>query len=352
MSVRRAISHPAFALGAGVLALGACAALGAQSPRENLLSYLWSYWFWLGIPLGGAVLLLVHALTGGEWGERLRIPLVASTRTLPLFAVLVLPLVIGNDTLYGHVAADETLAYARQIYMGMPFVACRAVVYFGLLMLVSRAATARPTPGAAAAGVIVYAFVLLAATADWSTRLVPGWHSSAAGLIAATAQIGNAAAFAALYICVRDALGGGRGDIGLLLLTLVLAWAYVLFMEYLTVWTADLPAETAWYLPRTETTWRRLSLSLAIVHGVLPFALLLSPAVRRSARGVGAAAALLLVGGALDACWRILPSARRGGVVLHPSDALAFLGIGACWWAALRYTLHRDSHLDEAPAHG
>ena len=40
-------------------------------------------------------------------------------------------------------------------------------------------------------------------------------------------------------------------DLGNLLLMFVLAWSYLAFMQYLTIWIADLPAETAWYIPRT-----------------------------------------------------------------------------------------------------
>ena len=79
---------------AGLLALVACLLLGLHAPRTVLLSYLFAWLFWLAPALGSVGLLMVHALTGGDWGLALRPALLAGSRRLPLMALLLLPVLI------------------------------------------------------------------------------------------------------------------------------------------------------------------------------------------------------------------------------------------------------------------
>src|SRR5579863_6210532 len=69
-------------------------------PGQFFRSYLWSYVLFLGISLGCMVWLMVQYLTGGAWGVVIRRPAEAAARTLPLLALLFIPIVIGIPTLY------------------------------------------------------------------------------------------------------------------------------------------------------------------------------------------------------------------------------------------------------------
>ena len=77
------------------LGLGACAVGGILNPTQFFHSYLLAFMIWLALGLGSLALLMLHHLTGGVWGYVIRRVLEASTRTLPLMAVLYLPLVLG-----------------------------------------------------------------------------------------------------------------------------------------------------------------------------------------------------------------------------------------------------------------
>ena len=77
----------------GVLLLLLCLWRGLASPQQALLSYLFAFLFFTGLSLGSLAIVMVHVLTGGAWGVLLRPPLLAAARTLPLQAVLVLPIV-------------------------------------------------------------------------------------------------------------------------------------------------------------------------------------------------------------------------------------------------------------------
>ncbi len=77
------------------------AALGALvDPAQFFRSYLVAYLFWLGIALGSLALLMIQHVTGGALGRGHPPLLESATRTLPLLALLFLPLALGARHLY------------------------------------------------------------------------------------------------------------------------------------------------------------------------------------------------------------------------------------------------------------
>src|ERR1700682_1990695 len=77
-----------------------CIAGGLRDGGEFFRSYLVAFLFWIGITLGCLALLMVQHLTGGNWALVIRRILEAGSRTLPLMAIAVLPLLAGMKSLY------------------------------------------------------------------------------------------------------------------------------------------------------------------------------------------------------------------------------------------------------------
>ncbi len=126
----------------GVVAL-AFSLLGAVfDPTQFLRSYLVAFLFWVGIALGCMALLMIHHVTGGAWGAVIRRLLEAGVRTLPLMALLFLPIAFGTARLYEwaqpeHVAHDPLLQH-KAPYLNVPFFLARAVFYFVAWILMAR----------------------------------------------------------------------------------------------------------------------------------------------------------------------------------------------------------------------
>lgn len=327
----------------GLLALIACLLLGLRAPRAALLSYLFAWLFWLAPALGSVGLLMIHALTGGDWGLALRPALVAASRRLPLMAVLLLPVLVGVAVLFPwagpQAAADPTLVHQRW-WLDAPFFVVRAVIVLALWLWLGAGLRRRlGTPGArrfAAGGLIVYALSVSVAAVDWVVSLVPRWHSTTLGILLATAQL-LAAAGLAVGISVAwrdpgDAAWTSRrlNDLGSILMVLVLAWGYLAFMDYLTAWIADLPSETVWYLPRVKTPWRWLGAFLVVFHLALPFAVLLSRQAKQRTAWLAGVAWWLVIAQVGYAAWLVLPGLRPSALAW--SDPLAWIGIGGLWW--------------------
>src|SRR3954470_4879013 len=94
-------------------------------------SYLFAYLFWFAIPLGSLAILMLHFLVGGMWGWVIRRILEAASRTLPLMALLFVPILFGMHTLYpwaesSHVAGDSALQH-KAAYLNVPFFVIRTL---------------------------------------------------------------------------------------------------------------------------------------------------------------------------------------------------------------------------------
>jgi hypothetical protein len=97
-------------------------------------------------------------------------------------------------------------------------------------------------------------------------------------------------------------------DWGNLLLAALMAWTYVAFVQWLIIWSGNLPAETAWYRHRAAGGWRWVIAGLAIFGFALPFALLLSRRLKRRRWGLTSVAALVTLGQLGYTAWLILPA--------------------------------------------
>src|SRR5688572_15807874 len=100
--------------------------IGAVFDRAQFFrSYLFAFTFWLAIPLGSLAILMLQYLTGGAWGWIIRRSLEAAAGTLPLIALLFVPVVVGLSSIYPwahaeHAASDAALQH-KSSYLNEPF---------------------------------------------------------------------------------------------------------------------------------------------------------------------------------------------------------------------------------------
>src|SRR3984885_15999752 len=77
-------------------------ALAFVRPDEFYRAYLLGFMCWLGVALGSMAILMIRHLTGGGWGTVIRRILGAAMRTLPVLAILFIPMIIavGQHRIY------------------------------------------------------------------------------------------------------------------------------------------------------------------------------------------------------------------------------------------------------------
>lgn len=327
----------------GLVGLAAAALCWWLQPQSFRFAWLAVVVVWSGWPLGSIALLLIHALTGGRWGDALRPALQRGVATLPLLLPALVPILLAIPALYPWARPAVAATLANGFYLNEPFLLARIagyiVVWFGLAALILRGgALTRLAPP----GLILLAITTSFAAIDLTMSLDPGFKSSAYGMIADTGMVLTALSIAILIsgIAADDTT---VGDLGRLLLALVVLWTYLDFMQLLIVWESNLASEAPWYGRRMHGLWGAVMAVVAIGHFLLPFFLLLAPRVRQSRRGIVVVAALLVATAVLRGWWIVLPEAPRGiGLV----DLACLLGLGgvsaamALRWTAMRVRQH------------
>ena len=63
-------------------------------------AYLFSYQFILGIALGSLAMVMLHHMTGGDWGYCIRRICEASAITMPLLTILFIPIAMNTKLLF------------------------------------------------------------------------------------------------------------------------------------------------------------------------------------------------------------------------------------------------------------
>ena len=129
------------ALIAGVGGLAACAGACVDWPRDFFPAYLVGYLFWVGIALGCTSLLLLHNLTGGQWGLTIRRPLEAGAMTILPMAVLFVPIILGLKSIYPwmdpEIVKANPAVQHKQKYLNESFFLIRAGIYFAYWVLMA-----------------------------------------------------------------------------------------------------------------------------------------------------------------------------------------------------------------------
>jgi hypothetical protein len=340
-----------------------------------------AYILCLGVTLGCLALGMVHQLSGGAWGVVARRPIGAASRVLPVMTLLFLPIVFGMRHLYPWtdaelVARDEVLQ-AKQLYLNIPFFLVRAAVYFIAWNAVSfflngwsleqdsadDPRIARRMQLLSAGGLVAYGLTITFASFDWLMSLEPHWFSTIYGVLIIGGQGLMGLAF---LIIVLEWLGrrppldriiapAHFHDLGNLMLAFVMLWAYFSFSQYLIIWAGNLPEEIAWYIHRLHTSWRFVGALLVLFHFAVPFALLLSRAVKRESQMIVKVAIGIMIARVVDLFWLIAPEFHHEGLSISWLDILLPVSLFAIWLGCFVWQLRGrailplyDPEFDEA----
>lgn len=366
--------HQRACLGIGIVATIVVAIAGSADPSRALAAWLFAWLGVLGIALGALANVMIHELTGGEWGFVIRRPLESAMGTLPVVALLGVPLAFGLPHLYPWAAphADDALLAAKAWYLDAPFFIVRALAYFAIWIALATAmrrqwrrhrsnATRAGAPALRAlsiAGLILYALTMTLAAVDWIMSLVRDWYSTGFGLLVLTSQALGAFAFAVAVSAVTGAMRGANAvadvrndamverpnpardaqDLGNILLMYVMMWAYLAFTQFLIIWAEDLPSEIGWYVARATPHWKALAIVVLLLQFVAPFVAMLFRGFKRDPMRLGALCAVVLLAHVLQIAWQVLPA--FAGVPAWIA-VLALIAVGALWLCAF---LTVDAH--------
>ena len=344
--------------------------IGAFLSKDHFFqSYLIGFTFWTGIAVGSLALLMLQHMTGGGWGFVIRRVLEASTRTLPLMALLFVPIILGAHSLYPW-THEEELAHHEVVrfktpYLNLPFFTIRAVIYFAvwiaLMFLLNRWSLGQDRTGdrwytkamkmISGPGMIFLIFTVTFASVDWYMSLEPEWFSTIYGFIFVASWALSALAFtiaAMANLSKEEPLKHVVAtlhfhDLGKLLLALVMLWAYFAFSQYLIIWSGNLPEEIGYYLERTHGLWGVIVLAVVVLHFAFPFLFLLSRNLKRDPKKLVLVAGLILVMRAIDLLWVLKPAFPHFELKWIALDVVSLIGFGGLWLGVFAWQLGQRS---------
>ena len=354
--------------GVGVLGLAGCIGGWMFAPADFFVAYLFGHEFFLGLSLGALGLLMIHHLTGGYWGYSVRRFFESAVGTLPLLAVLFVPIFFGLPYLYPwkspSIVAEDEILRSRVNYLNTPGYIIRSAVVFTIWIVMAyfllkwskeqeTTASVEPTRKMrtlSGPGLVIYPVTMTFAALDWLMSLEKDWYSTMFAVMICIGQMLSALAFVILLLSVVRlsrqfapiiSIEETLHKIGNLLLAFTMLWAYLEFGQLLITWSGNLPNEISWYLNRVADGWRWVCVFLFVFNFFIPFSLLLMRPVKRRIQILASVAGCILMAHIVDVWWTIAPS-------LHPQrfyftwwTTVTLVGIGGIWSAAFLWNLQR-----------
>ncbi len=341
--------------------------------RDHILrAYLLGFMTCFGFAGGGLVLLMLQYVSGGKWGLLLRRPLEAMTRTLPLVALMIVPVLILMKHLYqwarfpNSAETAQALAHheitleqaltinAKHIMLNPVAMVVQTVLIFAILLsfstLLNRWSIQRdddPAQGTEASyerwrtrfenlsgiGILIYVLVLTDASILWIMSLDVTWYSSIWGFQFLVGQ-----GFAVLALGILTVIRLSRvepmktllrvteqHDLGKLAFAFVMLNIYLTFAEFLIIWSGNVPDEIPWYLNRIHGGWWYICTADFCCHWLIPFCLLLSRDLKRSKKRMTALCCFMIFARLLDMVWLIEPNFPNAAGNLHLHGNLSLL---------------------------
>jgi hypothetical protein len=380
-----------------------------QGRNHILRAYLMGYMTCFNFAGGALVMLMLQYVSGGKWGLLLRRPLEAMTRTLPLVALLFIPVLIPyfgkhlyqwilypdaastNNAMHnGWITQEQALTanFKRPMLNPHAMIVEYCIIYAVLLTLMfllnrwSIERDADPLRGThpsyerwrirfenlSGPGILIYVIMLTLGAIVWIKALDVTWYSSIWGLQFLVAQGYGVLALSILSVILLSRYepmktllrATEQHDLGKLAFAFVMLNIYLTFAEFLIIWSGNLPDELPWYLNRIHGGWWTICSLDFICHWLIPFCLLLSRDLKRNKQKMIWLTCFMIFARCVDMFWLIEPNFRNaaGNLVGEPLSILAYVTVPVtvlALWAAYYMTqlmarpliVVNDPHLEE-----
>jgi hypothetical protein len=350
-------------------------------------SWLIGFLFCSGLALGSLGWIMLHHMTGGQWGLVSRRVWEASSRTFPIVGLLFLPVLLGLPAIFEWSVPEaierDAIIRAKAPYLNVQFFIIRAVIFFAFWMictvLLNRWSEAQDRGNVAttredtvrfrkvsAPGLVFLVLTVSLASVDWIMSLEADWYSTIFGLITLVGQGLSALALTIVVLTMIAPVRPMEGivapkhfhDLGKFLLAFVMLWAYLSFSQFLIIWSGNLPEEISWYMKRMQGVWGALAIMLIVGHFMLPFLVLLSRDIKKRPARLARVAIFLLFMRLIDIIWLVGPAYEHHGFPIHWLDVAVPAGMIGLWLVVFARNLRmrpllpvNDPYFKEAFAH-
>jgi hypothetical protein len=341
--------------------------------REHLLrAYLMGYMTCFNFVGGALAFLMVQYVSGGKWGQILRRPLEAMTRTIWVIIVMLLPVLLLMKHLYqwaaypntsatlwayknGFMTQEQQLtANSKHTMLNPTAAVVQAVIVLGFMALVitilnhwSVQRDQDPAAGTLASfdkwrtrfenlsgpSILLYVILMTDFVILFVKSLDVTWYSSVYGLQFLVAQGYGVLALGILTLVLLSRYEPMKSmfriteqhDLGKLAFAFTMLNIYLTFAEFLIIWSGNVPDEIPWYLHRIHGGWWVICSLDVICHWIIPFCLLLSRDIKRSKHKMIWLCTFMIGARLIDMFWLIEPNFKDAASNLHITDNFGIL---------------------------
>jgi hypothetical protein len=335
-------------------------------PQRAWASYLVNNVYFLSLGVGAMLFLSIQRVTHSGWSAGfIRVP-EAMGMYIPVAAVLFLLLIPGAHSLYhwSHsdaVAHDPLLAH-KAPYLNLPFWSIRMILFFGLWILMTLLIRGLSLREDRLGGLNffrkgehyakIYIFIITIsfsfAMIDWVMSIDAHWYSTIFAIKNFVAAFHHASIIIAFVVLILHQRGYFPflnkyhvGDFSRYIFMLCIIWGYFWFAEFMLIWYANIPEETAYFLPRVRGEgWRVFFFANILINWFLPFVLLMPKATAQNKTFVKIVIPFLIVGQFIDLYIQIYPG-TVGEQVLGFQEIGTFVGFAGLFMLVTGLALSR-----------
>ncbi len=293
-----------------------------SAPAAALTGWLAALSFVSALPFGALAMAMMMRIIPGRWREDLDGASRSALSLLPLILIAWLPIMFGLSSIYEWVRHRPPESF-KTFYLTPLFFDLRTLFILAAAYLLARALLRSRSLALSTAGLIGFVILQEILATDWLMSLDPEFHSSGFALYVLAGQMLTALS---LLILLTLAERRNPGVLGALLLTAILFWAYLAFMQYFIIWSDNLVQGAVWFQRRGTGVWAPIEISIAFLHLAALFSLFFPP-VRQSRRWLIALAVTVILGRLLEYAWLTLPQLTAHKSYAFLAYMLSLLGL-------------------------
>ncbi|MDF1572051.1 MAG: hypothetical protein P1P82_10580 [Bacteroidales bacterium] len=337
-----------------------------NDPTRAWANLLLNNVYFVSLSAGAVLFLALQRVTQSGWSAGfLRVP-ESMGMYLPVAALFFVVMIFGIHSLYHWSHADaiahDPILQHKQPYLNVPFWIGRMVVFFLLWILLATMLRNYSLKEDEEGGlrifkkaahmskifIFVIAITFSFAGFDWVMSIDPHWYSALFALKNFVSALYHAAAVIAFIVLLLNQFGYFRflnkshlHDFSSYIFMLCIIWGYFWFAEFMLIWYANIPEETVYFVTRMQTEeWRIFFFANIIINWLIPFAIMMPAAARRSKVTLKIVIPVLLVGMFLDLYLQIFPGVV-GKQVLGFNEIGGFLGFLGLFMLVVGYYLSK-----------
>ena len=253
-----------------IVALALCVVGAFLNPHQFSYSWLFAFAFFFTLCAGCFFWTIVHHATDADWSVVVRRQLENIGALLVALAVLFVPILLLRRHLYSWMDIPPGVEHAldaKRAYLNWPFFLLRAVVFLGFFLcaalVLRRLSVKQDKDGnprftilmrkVAFISLPMFALCLTFGAFDWLMSLNYHWFSTMFGVYIFAGAAGSSMSLLVLVITALRRAGYLKDIItlehyhimGKWMLAFTIFWAYIGFGQYMLIWYANIPEETA-----------------------------------------------------------------------------------------------------------